>query len=522
MEGAMKELVFTRSLLPSLQANAERIGFIDAATGHEVRFGEHLDRISRLSYAMRTELGVTASDRVATLSLNSLPFVELWHSCLLGAAIMNPLNLRFSAEELVYVLNDSGTTVCFVDPTFAPLIESIRDRTQLKRVVLTSGEGPADIGYEAMLAAAEPALPAEPDEESPAVLMYTGGTTGHPKGVILSHRAEVLNQYHAAMVLPWDTTAPTLVQTPMFHGATMIGLVGAPMFGTSMVVLPMFSPEASLVATETYRPSSTVLVPTMLGMIVNSADFRPERLASLRRITYGASPMPGALLGKLLELLPECEIVQGYGMTECCTVLTVLPDSEHRKGKRLGSCGRAVPGVQLEIRDEGGNPLPVGEPGEVCARAGNFMTGYLNKPEETAKALREGWYYSGDVGYLDEEGYLFLVDRAKDMIISGGENVYSVEVENAICTHPAVLQVAVIGIPHEVWGEAVHAICVIRPGHEVTAEDLITHTRATISGYKVPRSIDLRSEPLPLSAAMKVLKRELRAPFWAGHGRTIN
>jgi long-chain acyl-CoA synthetase len=519
----MKELVFTRSLLPSLQNNADRVGFVDAGSGRAVKFGEHLDRIARLAHALNTELGVQSGERVAVLGANSLPFVELWHSCLLGAAVMNPLNLRFAADELVYVLNDSGSNVCFVDATFAPLIEQIRDRTPLKRVVLIGdGEGPADIGYEALLAAAEPRLPDEPDEESAAVLMYTGGTTGHPKGVILSQRAEVLNQYHAAMVLPWDTTAPFLVQTPMFHGATMIGLMGAPMFGTPMVVLPAFSPEASMVATETYGPSSTVLVPTMIGMIVNSPEFRPERLATLRRIIYGASPMPEALLSKLLETLPECEIVQGYGMTECCTVLTVLSDAEHRRGKRLGSCGRAVPGVQIEIRDEDGTPLPIGEPGEVCARAGNFMSGYLNKPEETARALRDGWYYSGDVGYLDEQGYLFLVDRAKDMIISGGENVYSVEVENAISTHPAVLQVAVIGIPHELWGEAVHAVCVVRPGHEVTAEEVIAHARTTIAGYKVPRSVDLRTEPLPLSAAMKVLKRELRAPFWAGHGRTIN
>jgi acyl-CoA synthetase (AMP-forming)/AMP-acid ligase II len=518
----MKELVFTRSLLPSLQRNADRIGFIDAATGRSVTFGEHLDRISRLSHAMSAELAVGPRDRVAVIGLNSLPFVELWHSCLLGAAVMNPLNLRFSADELTYVLNDSGTQVCFVDATFAPLIAAIRDRTGLKRVVLMGeAQGPADASYEDLLAAAEPQLSDEPDEESEAVLMYTGGTTGLPKGVVLSHRAEVLNQYHAAMALP-ALDGGFLVQTPLFHGASMIGLFGPAMFGKPSMVLPAFTPEASLVATETFRPSTTVLVPTMLGMIVNSPEFRSERLASLRRITYGASPMPEALLSRLLQLLPECEIVQGYGMTECCTVLTVLSDADHRQGQRLGSCGRAVPGVQLEIRDDAGNPLPVGEPGEVCARAGNFMTGYLNKAAETALALRDGWYHTGDVGYLDAAGYLFLVDRAKDMIISGGENIYSVEVENAICTHPAVLQVAVIGIPDEVWGEAVHAVCVVRPGHEVTAEQIVAHARTTIAGYKVPRSIELRGEPLPLSAAMKVLKRELRAPFWAGQDRTIN
>jgi acyl-CoA synthetase (AMP-forming)/AMP-acid ligase II len=519
----MKELVFSRCLLPSLRNNADRIGFIDASTGRSVTFGEHLDRVSRLANGLGTQLGVAATDRVAVLGVNSLEFVELWHACLLGAAVMNPLNLRFSAEELIYVLNDSGSSVCFVDATFAPMIEKIRGHTGLKRVVLMGpGDGAADLKYEDLLATAEPGLPAEPDEDSPAVLMYTGGTTGMPKGVLLDQRAEVLNQYHAAMALPWDTEHPFLVQTPMFHGATMIGLIGAPMFGTGMVVLPMFSPEASLAATETYRPSSTVLVPTMIGMVVNSPGFAPGRLSSLRRITYGASPMPEALLSKLLTMLPDCEIVQGYGMTECATVLTVLSGAEHRRGERLGSCGRALPGISIEIRDDDGNPLPTGEPGEVWARGGNFMTGYLNKPEETAHALVDGWYRSGDVGYLDAEGYLFLVDRAKDMIISGGENIYSVEVENALSTHAAVLQVAVIGIPHEVWGEAVHAVCVIHPEHTVSAQDLIAHARTTIAGYKVPRSIDLRSEPLPLSAAMKVLKRELRAPFWEGQGRTIN
>jgi acyl-CoA synthetase (AMP-forming)/AMP-acid ligase II len=232
--------------------------------------------------------------------------------------------------------------------------------------------------------------------------------------------------------------------------------------------------------------------------------------------------MPTALLDKLLVLMPECEIVQGYGMTEAATVLTMLPASEPRAGRRLASCGRAVPGVQLSIRDEDGNEVPVGEPGEVWARGGNFLVEYFNKPEETAHALHDGWYRSGDVGYLDDEGYLFLVDRAKDMIISGGENVYCTEVENALATHPDVIQVAVFGIPHEVWGEAVHAICVVREGSPVTAEDLISHARTTIAGYKVPRTVDLRTEPLPLSAAMKVLKRELRAPYWDGQDRAVN
>ncbi|HTH63932.1 MAG TPA: AMP-binding protein, partial [Gemmatimonadales bacterium] len=214
--------------------------------------------------------------------------------------------------------------------------------------------------------------------------------------------------------------------------------------------------------------------------------------------------------------------IQGYGMTEAATVLTFFPDADLREGSRMGSCGRPLPGIELKIVDEEGNTLPVGEAGEVYARGGNFMQGYLKLPEETAKAMRDGWYASGDVGYLDEKGFLFLVDRAKDMIISGGENIYSVEVENAIASHPEVLQVAVIGIPSEQWGEAVHAICVVQEGSTLTAEDVIAHARTTIGGYKVPRSVDFRTEPLPLSGAMKVLKKDLRAPYWEGRDAAIN
>ncbi|MGQ0465231.1 MAG: AMP-binding protein [Sporichthyaceae bacterium] len=519
----MKELVFHRSLLPALARRPDRVGFVDAGTGATTTNGEHLSRVSRLCAALADELGITPEKRFAVLALNSVSYLELWHAAMFGAGVINPLNLRFSAEELVYVLTDSESEVCFVDSTFAPMVEAIRARTPLKKVVLIgSGEGACDIRYSDLLKNSAERLPAEPDEESPCVLMYTGGTTGHPKGVVTTQRAQILNQYHLAMALPWHHDGTFLLQTPMFHAATMPGIVGATMFGNTCIVLPMFTPDASLAATETYRPTMTLLVPTMIGMVVNLPDFRPDRLASLRRLVYGASPMPEPLLKKLLELFPDLDVVHGYGMTEGCTVLTILPASEPRAGRRLGSCGLPLPGVELSIQDEDGNVVPSGEPGEVCARAGNFLTEYFKKPEATAEALKDGWYHTGDVGYLDSEGFLFLVDRAKDMIISGGENVYGTEVENAIASHAAILQVAVIGVPHETWGEAVHAICVLKPGHEATAEEIIAHARGSIAGYKVPRTVDFRAEPLPLSAAMKVLKRELRAPFWEGRERGIN
>jgi len=233
--------------------------------------------------------------------------------------------------------------------------------------------------------------------------------------------------------------------------------------------------------------------------------------------------MPGALLEQLLSTFPDLDVFQGYGMTESSAVLTALGPEEHRAGgPRLRSAGLPLPGVVLSIQGHDGEAVAQGETGEVCARAGNFMREYWNSPEATADAFRGGWYHSGDAGYLDSDGYLFLVDRVKDMIVTGGENVYSVEVENAIASHPAVVQVAVIGIPSEKWGEAVHAVVVVGEDSTVTEAEIIDHTREWIAGFKVPKSVELRTEPLPLSGAMKVLKRELREPYWAGRDRAVN
>jgi long-chain acyl-CoA synthetase len=233
--------------------------------------------------------------------------------------------------------------------------------------------------------------------------------------------------------------------------------------------------------------------------------------------------MPEAPHDRLMALYPDLELGQGYGMTESSSILTLLtPDDHRRAGKLLRSVGRALPGVTLSIQDEVGNLLPAGETGEVCARGGNYMTEYWKKPEATAEAFRGGWYHSGDAGYLDEEGYLFLVDRVKDMIVTGGENVYSAEVESAISKHDAVVQVAVIGIPHDTWGEQVHAIVVLADGKEATEDEIRDFTKEQIAGYKVPKSVEFRTEPLPLSGAMKVLKKDLRAPYWEGQERSVN
>ena len=362
-------------------------------------------------------------------------------------------------------------------------------------------------------------MPAEPEEEDPVVLMYTGGTTGLPKGVVVTQRAEILNCYHVGMVLGrFDSSEVSLIQTPIFHAASMVSLLATTGAGGTQVLIPMFEPGGVIDLIERHGVTLTMMVPTMIAMMVNHPDFTPERIQSLESLTYGASPMPAVLLDKLLKMLPNLELNQGYGMTESSSVLTFLGPDHHRPGDpKLRSVGRPVPGVELSIQNEKGEILPSGQTGEVCAKGGNLMTEYWHKPEATEEAFSGGWYHTGDAGYLDDDGFLFLVDRVKDMIITGGENVYSVEVENAISSHPAVEQVAVIGIPHEVWGEQVHAVVVRSAETSVTEHEIIEHARVSIAGYKVPKSVEFRDEPLPLSGAMKVLKRALRDPHWKDH-----
>lgn len=522
----MKELVYARMFLPAITANSTQIASIDGDT--ERTYAEHGDRVLRLANALKSELGVERSDRFALMATNSAQYVELYHAAFLGAGVINPLNLRLAGKELDYIIRDSGTEVAFVDAMFAEhlqraLAESDGDSPLRHVVLIGEGDVPHDVTYEDLIAAGSPDEPEEPEEDDPVVLMYTGGTTGLPKGVLLDQRAEMLNLYHVAAVQQFDPSQIYLHQTPLFHAASMAGVLGITSAGATSVTIPLFDPAKVLELIERHQVTQTVMVPTMIAMVLNHPEFRPERLHSLRLLTYGASPMPAATLDRLMELYPDLEISQGYGMTECSSVLTFLRAEDHRAGgDRLRSAGRPVPGVVLSIQDPDGNLLPSGQAGEVCARAGNFMREYWNKPEATEEVFAEGWYHTGDAGYLDDRGYLFLVDRVKDMIVTGGENVYSAEVENAISTHAAVLQVAVIGIPHDTWGETVHAIVVLKPGAEATEADIIEHARQSIAGYKLPKSVEFRTDPLPLSGAMKVLKKDLRAPYWEGQGRSVN
>lgn len=517
----MKDLVYHRSLLPTVSRLGAKTAVIDG--GYTATFDQHLDRVLRLADGLRRQLGVGRGERFAVLALNSHQYLEQYHAAFLGGAVITPLNLRLAPAELEFILSDSATKVCITDATFAPLVDRVRKAAGVEQVVLVGGgDVPHDVAYDDLLASGAADVPDEPEEEDPVVLMYTGGTTGLPKGVLIDNRAALLDSYKIASRWPFDEDYVYLHQTPMFHAASFGGILTIPAIGGTTTSVPTFDPKAVLGVCERDKVSTTVMVPTMIAMLINHPEFRPARLASMKVLTYGASPMPTALLERILELFPDLQIFQGYGMTENCGLLTCLGPEEHRQGgDLLRSAGRAVPGSIVSIQDDEGNMMATGETGEVCARAGNYMREYWNRPDETKEAFAGGWYHTGDAGRLDEKGYLYLVDRVKDMIVTGGENVYSAEVENALAHHPAVDQVAVIGIPSEQWGEAVHAIVVTRAGAAPTEEELKAWCRERIAGYKVPKSVELRTEPLPLSGAMKVLKRELRAPYWKGRERSI-
>src|SRR5215213_7499807 len=498
----MEELVYQRQLLPAAQRDAGVQSVLD--TGYEATLGTHVERCLRLADALERQLGVHRGDRFAVMALNGHGFLEMYHASFVGGAVVNPLNLRLAPKELAFILQDSGTRVVFTDAPFAGLIDGVRKEAGIQQVVLIGeGDVPHDSRYEDVVAA--------------------GGTTGLPKGVLLEQRAIVLDEYKLGLVWGLDPDTTYLHQTPMFHAASLGAILGVPVAGGRTTFVPMFDPGAVLTVIEERKATMTVMVPTMIAMMLAHPEFRPERLASLEVLTYGASPMPAALLEKLLGLFPDLDIFQGYGMTENAGLLTALLPEDHRRGGEvLRSAGRPVPGSVVTIQDGEGNVVPPGETGEVCARAGNFMREYWNRPAETAEAFRDGWYHTGDAGRMDAEGFVYLVDRVKDMIVTGGENVYSAEVEDAIGSHPAVAQVAVIGIPHEMWGEQVHAVVVPRDGMAVSEDELKAHCRESIAGFKVPKSWEFRTEPLPMSGALKILKRELRKPYWEGQDRAVS
>jgi long-chain acyl-CoA synthetase len=496
--------------------------------GRRRSWREVAGRVRRLAGALHG-LGVGAGDRVAILAFNADRYLECQLAVPWAGAVIVPLNTRWAAPEHAFALNDSASTVLLVDDGFAALWETLRPQLETVRTVVFMGDGavpPGMLGYEAILEAARPAEDAGRADDDLAGIYYTGGTTGRSKGVMLSHRNIVWNAMNAIATFRIDHNARWLHSAPMFHLADGAGCYGVTIMGGSHDFVPKFDPIDVFETIQREQVTFGVLVPTMINMLVNHPRVRDFDLSSLATVCFGASPMPVAVLRKALAELPQTRWLHGYGMTETAPVATVLEwefvGTEGRAAERLASCGRAVAGCEVRIVDEQDREVPRGTVGEIACRGDNVMLGYWKQPELTRQALRGGWMHTGDAAWMDDEGFVYIVDRVKDMIISGGENIYSAEVEQAVYQHPAVAECAVIGIPDDAWGEAVHAVVVPKPGRRLEAQAIIDHCHTLIAGYKCPRSVEIRSAPLPLSGAGKILKTELRAPFWQDRDRKVN
>jgi len=472
-------------------------------------YAEMWERCRRLAGALHA-LGLEEGDRVAVVSPNCHRYLEIYQAVPGAGMVLVPLNHRHSDAELRYALEDSGAKLLFAGRA-AP------DLPWCVRTVVAMGED-----YEALLAGAAPAeFPGHIGEEDLAGLFYTGGTTGTAKGVMLTHRNLVSNAMHLQLCWPFSPETVWLVTAPLFHLAGSIAVLSTVWNAGRHVVLSAFDPGAVLDLIESEHVTATLVVPSMLAAMNDEQLARPRDVSSLALISFGGAPSATATLRRAHEAFPSARLLHIYGATETAPIATtVLGVEELLDTRRAQSCGQPAVGVDVEIRTSDGARAEPGEVGEVVVRGPNVMGAYWNKPRETAAALVDGWYRTGDLGYMDDEAFVFLVDRAKDMIVSGGENVYSTEVEDVLYRHPAVLEAAVFGIPDERWGEAVHAVVV--PRAPVTAEELVAHCRAAIGAYKVPRRIELRAQPLPKSGAGKVLKRELRAPYWEGHESMVS
>jgi long-chain acyl-CoA synthetase len=489
---------------------AERIAADeDAVTcgGIRLTYAQTAERCRRLGGAL-AGLGLAPGDRVAVIGPNCHRYLELYQGVPGAGMVIVPLNARHAPAELRYALQDAGARVLFSGIEVPDLPECVEH-------VFDLGSG-----YEALVEAA-PARPfAACDEDDLAGLFYTGGTTGQAKGVMLSHRNLVANAIHFQWVWPFDAGTRWLVAAPLFHAAGSVAVLATVWQAGHQVLLGAFDPGAALDLIVQHDVTHTLLVPSMLAALSEEQLARRREVPSLRGISHGGSPIATETLRRAHAAFPDAELLHLYGTTETAPIVTGLRHEERLLDDPcIRSCGQPVPGVEAELCDSDGEPVTAGEVGELTVRGANVMLGYWNKPAQTAEVLDGGWYRTGDLGYRDGRDHVYLVDRAKDMIVSGGENVYGTEVEEALYAHPAVLEAAVFGVPDERWGEAVYAVVV--PRSDVDPEVLIDHCRTRIAGYKLPKHIELRSEPLPKSAAGKVLKRQLRAPHWEGRTEAI-
>ena len=476
-------------------------------------------------------LGVKPGDRVAFLGKNHPLYFEAFVGAARIGAVMTPVNWRLAPPEVAYILDNCGAAVVFVGEGFAAMIEGVRaDVPRVTHIIGIDAPEHDGLDYRTW----RDSFPATPpahkvNSEDDALQLYTSGTTGKPKGAVMTH-GSVLSSRDALAAADemrgWQEPIPgdvTLLAMPCFHISGTGTGIGTMVAGTNAIVLPEYDPTKALDLIDNFNISKIFLVPAAIQILLNHPRVNEVDFSRLKYVTYGASPIPLELMREAMRVL-GCGFVQMYGMTETSGTIVALDPEDHvpEGSPRMRSVGKPLAGVEIKIIDEAGNPVPAGAVGEIATRSNKNMRGYWNNPDATAATIdAEGWLRTGDAGYLDEDGYLYIHDRVKDMIISGGENVYPAEVENALYSHPKVADVAVIGVPDAKWGEAVKACVVVKAGEDLSEAELIAHARTLIAGYKCPKSVDF-IEALPRNPSGKILRRELRAPYWVGKARNVN
>lgn len=495
---------------------------------HQVSYSE-LDENSKRVCNGLLAMGLDRQSRVAILCANRTEFFEIWQGASMAGHVQTPINTRLASQEIAFIINDSQAKVLFVDENIAAQVLEVADGlTGLRHIFILgtqqgSGRGTATFGrcyfdWRQGLSADEPAVSAHPDDT--VVQMYTSGTTGFPKGVELGHSGVLACVSSMMGETAWPAGEITLVTAPLFHTAGSAYAHCALQSGGTIVLLDELSPARVLEAIGEHGVNQALFVPALIRMVLDLPACRSTDFSSLQRILYGASPVPDSTLREALEVF-ACDFEQGYGLTESVGPVAMLRPGDHATGSKLQSCGKAVPGTEIRVVDSAGNNCAIGEVGEIIISGLQLMKAYWNRPDATNEVIRDGWLYSGDAGYFDSDGYLFIHDRLKDMIVSGGENVYPAEVENVLTTCDKVSEVAVIGVPDEQWGEAVKAIVVKTPGSDLSADDVAAFARRHIAAFKCPKTVDF-VDSIPRNPAGKILKKVLREPYWADHERRVS
>jgi acyl-CoA synthetase (AMP-forming)/AMP-acid ligase II len=496
--------------------------------GRALSYADALRESNRIANAF-VRAGLAKGDRVAVLAKNCADFALLYYGAFKAGVVLVPLNYRLVGPEWAYIGSDAGVRAVIARGELVGAIDRVRGEIpSAKRWIALDAQPPA--GWEAFagFVAGAPTTkpPVDVSEEDDVYQMYTSGTTGRPKGAVLTHRAVASNLAQFGSVLRLGPGDRYLIVAPLYHAAAAIGTFWCVSVGACAYIQEDFVPGEAVRAISEDHIAAATLVPAMIqACLVHVPGVEKRAFPELRFVIYGASPISVETLRRAMDVF-RCQFAQGFGMTETTAALTFLLPEDHERALRekpelLLSCGRALPGTELKIVDADDRELPPGTVGEIAARGPQLMRGYWNLPEATAEALRGGWMHTGDAGRLDDEGFLYIQDRVKDMIVSGGENVYPREVEDVLFGHPAVADAAVIGVPSERWGEEVKAVVVLRDGASATGDELVQFCRGRLGGYKCPRSVDF-ALALPRNPSGKVLKRELREPYWKGQTRRVS